>query len=420
MTSTVWDWSTTAASNTAVAGISIAEGMDPGNVNNGMRAIMAASKGASWGGISGGTANAQTVTLAPVPTAYAAGMTIAFVVGTTNTGAATLNVNSLGTKAVQLFTAALSGGELTANHVAIVVYDGTQFQLVSGNSDFAQLSLSNTFSHAVTVNGATTLNSTVDINGNDLILDADADTGITADTDDRIDFRTAGTDRVHITSAGRLGVGRNAPARTIEAFGSNAIVAAFNTGQAEVLMGTGDFGYAGTTTAHDMAFRTNNTERLRIENSSGATRPGTDNSVSIGTASHRFTTVYAVNGTINTSDARKKTEVRPMTLAELAAAKELAREVGIFRWLDAVAAKGDAAREHIGVTVQRTIDIMQSHGLDPFRYGFICYDTWDDFQEGGVVTRAAGDLYSFRFDQLLLFIARGQEERLAALEGATR
>lgn len=35
------DWSTTASSNTSVGGVSIAEGMTPGNVNNAMRAIMA-------------------------------------------------------------------------------------------------------------------------------------------------------------------------------------------------------------------------------------------------------------------------------------------------------------------------------------------------------------------------------------------
>ena len=34
---------------------------------------------------------------------------------------------------------------------------------------------------------------TIDMEGNELILDADGDTSITADTDDRIDFRTTGS-----------------------------------------------------------------------------------------------------------------------------------------------------------------------------------------------------------------------------------
>jgi len=40
----------------------------------------------------------------------------------------------------------------------------------------------------------------LDLNGAELILDADADTSITADTDDQIDFKTGGTDRMSITT----------------------------------------------------------------------------------------------------------------------------------------------------------------------------------------------------------------------------
>ena len=47
-----------------------------------------------------------------------------------------------------------------------------------------------------------TFTGTVDINGNELILDADADTSITADTDDQIDFKVGGTDRVTVSSGG--------------------------------------------------------------------------------------------------------------------------------------------------------------------------------------------------------------------------
>jgi len=41
---------------------------------------------------------------------------------------------------------------------------------------------------------------TLDVNGQELILDADADTSITADTDDQIDIKTGGTDRLKIDS----------------------------------------------------------------------------------------------------------------------------------------------------------------------------------------------------------------------------
>ena len=49
-----------------------------------------------------------------------------------------------------------------------------------------------------------TLASAVDVNGlsDGIILDADADTTISADTDDQIDFKAGGTDRMSVTSSG--------------------------------------------------------------------------------------------------------------------------------------------------------------------------------------------------------------------------
>lgn len=184
----------------------------------------------------------------------------------------------------------------------------------------------------------------------------------------------------------------------------------------------------------------------RWEMTTAAFRPFVDNAYSFGDASHRPTVLWAASGTISTSDAREKTAVTPLTAAELAAAADLARAPGTYQWLSAVQAKGADARLHAGLTVQRAIEIMQSHGLDPMRYGFICYDTWDELPEivtswpaqdavlddaGNVVTpaveagseitqeyRPAGDRYSFRHDELLLFITRGFAARVDALESA--
>jgi len=44
-----------------------------------------------------------------------------------------------------------------------------------------------------------------DLNGFELILDADADTSITADTDDQINFRIGGTDRTSVGTEGFQG-----------------------------------------------------------------------------------------------------------------------------------------------------------------------------------------------------------------------
>lgn len=154
-----------------------------------------------------------------------------------------------------------------------------------------------------------------------------------------------------------------------------------------------------------------------------AMAPTADNTLSSGRADARWTVVHAATGAINTSDEREKTAVRPFTAAELAAAAELGREIGVYQWLAMIAEKGGAARQHIGMTVQGAIAILELHGLDPFAYGFICYDQWDELpvirdEEGKIVQeyRPAGDRYSFRMDELLAFIARGLAHRLDTVE----
>ena len=52
---------------------------------------------------------------------------------------------------------------------------------------------------AIADGGALTVSTSLDMNGTELILDADADTSITADTDDQIDFKIGATDRVVLT-----------------------------------------------------------------------------------------------------------------------------------------------------------------------------------------------------------------------------
>lgn len=179
---------------------------------------------------------------------------------------------------------------------------------------------------------------------------------------------------------------------------------------------------------------------------SSALAANADNVRTLGTAALRWSTVYAGTGTINTSDAREKTEVRALTDGEIAAARQLSQAVGAYKFLAAVAEKGSGARDHIGLTVQRAIEILQANGLDPFNYGFICYDSWPQetvdhpatyeqipvtdadgnvtgYENGALikeawteVTQEAGDRYSFRTDELNLFIARGQAAYLAQLE----
>lgn len=124
---------------------------------------------------------------------------------------------------------------------------------------------------------------------------------------------------------------------------------------------------------------------------------------------------------------------------------QLAREIGAYRWLEAVERKGDGAREHFGQTVQRAIEIFQQHGLDPFAYGAICYDSWEQetvehpaqyeqieipavldeqgneieparYEQGALIREAwtevtleAGDRYSWRDSELFWLICAAQQ-----------
>lgn len=87
-----------------------------------------------WGGTSGGSANAHTISLTPAITAYTAGQRFRFIAGYTNTAGATLAVNGLAAKNIYNAStkAALLGNEIMTGALYEVVYDGTQFLLVGG------------------------------------------------------------------------------------------------------------------------------------------------------------------------------------------------------------------------------------------------------------------------------------------------
>lgn len=158
-----------------------------------------------------------------------------------------------------------------------------------------------------------------------------------------------------------------------------------------------------------------------------------DAAMNLGWSLTRWNTLWASTGTIQTSDAREKTPVRPLNDAELSVAKVLAKDIGIYQWLQSIEEKGvDGARLFCGQTVQFIIQKFTDAGLDWHRYSFICYDECVDGIEavhdddGNVIREAIApgtDIYSLRYDGLLMFISRGLAEnqrlleaRIAALE----
>ncbi len=90
----------------------------------------------------GGSANTQTVTLDPVPAAYTTGLLVIFKAAATNTSTTTLNVNGLGAKTIKKIDGAtnLAAGDILVGTTVAVIYDGTNFQMVStlGNIGISQ------------------------------------------------------------------------------------------------------------------------------------------------------------------------------------------------------------------------------------------------------------------------------------------
>lgn len=114
-------WSKTAADNDdAATNVNWAEGQAPSTVNNSAREMMAdvAEFRDDTGGqlSTAGSSNAYTLTSNQVFTAYANGMRVTAKANHSNTGAATLNVDSIGAKKIRKFTSA-GEGALSANDI---------------------------------------------------------------------------------------------------------------------------------------------------------------------------------------------------------------------------------------------------------------------------------------------------------------
>jgi hypothetical protein len=124
------------------------------------------------------------------------------------------------------------------------------------------------------------------------------------------------------------------------------------------------------------------------------TGTNSDNAVNLGNGTNRWAVVYAGTGTINTSDSNLKQDIQDLEQSELNVASAIKGLIKKFRFTDAVAAKGNDARIHVGVIAQEVEQAFATEGLDPRRYGMFCEDTLED----------GSKRLGIRYDELLAFV----------------
>jgi hypothetical protein len=177
--------------------------------------------------------------------------------------------------------------------------------------------------------------------------------------------------------------------------GSSASITATNTGNLKL-----------TTTATSggqiqLYPQTNSSNGLSIITT--GVNPFTDNTMNLGISGSRFIAVWAVNGTIQTSDGREKSSLQKLIEAEIRAANRILETIGIYRWKKDLDALGDDASWHIGVIAQTVCHIFEEEGLRWQRYGMITYED---------------DRYGINYAELNAFLSAGLHSRLKRIEAA--
>ncbi len=276
----------------------------------------------------GSVSGTDTITgsLTPALTAYAAGQMFYFVAAGDNTGAVTLNINSLGAKNVtKNGSTALVAGEIKSGQTVTVIYDGTRFQMVNP----VVLGLTGITSSTVTALGSGAGDSVTSATGTTAI-GKNAGTAITTGISNTFVGEEAGlvcTDGILNT-----GIGLGALSSLTSASGNSAIGwlagASITTGFRNTAIGRSSMS-ACTTGSYNTALGTDALDSTNYDNTTGVGSSSAvtgDNQVQLGDSA---TTTYAYGAVQDRSDARDKADIQDSNLG-LAFVMQL--QPRMFRW----------------------------------------------------------------------------------------
>jgi hypothetical protein len=154
------------------------------------------------------------------------------------------------------------------------------------------------------------------------------------------------------------------------------------------------------------------TERMII-NSGGTVLPATDNAYYLGVGSNRWIAVYAVNGTIQTSDKREKTEIQASALG-----------IDFIKSLKPVSYKWNIGQNIVSKSDDGKTDVITPREGVRRHWGFIAQDVEESVNKAGVdfggwLLEDKDDPDSrqaLRYDQFIAPLTKALQEAIAKIE----
>lgn len=270
----------------------------------------------------------------------------------------------------------------------------------------------------------------------------DPDTGMSRPTTNALNFCTAGAERMRIDAIGDVRIGTASLGfhfdLSTQVFSTNfgdsgnlTLAVSNSSGSGvggEIFLGGST---RGDTDRNCIVFKNgSSTERMRITAAGrllvggsadrgsnlcvGGTTdtarviPQTDNVGYVGEASFRWQAIYAVNGSIQTSDEREKTEIKETTLG-LDFIKDL-KPVS-YKWIDGEQQdKGKDEREHQGLIAQQVAETVEKHGVNKNDFGGL------DIQK----TEKYDDFHGMSYDQFVAPLIKAMQEQQTLIETLQR
>ena len=178
-----------------------------------------------------------------------------------------------------------SAAQLLVSKNGVIQRPGTDYTLATGGTQisFTTAPASGDSIFIVEISGAIGGPMNRDLNGEELILDVDGDSSIHADTDDQIDFKTGGSDRVTINSSGNVGIATTSPSFPLHVsgkiYGSGVVASAGNSFELS------DNNVAVKRSGDTMTLNTGGSARLTIESDGNLTLNTASKGIHLGVTS---------------------------------------------------------------------------------------------------------------------------------------